>query len=292
MTFPIDRIPDIKEHPEHFKLLEVVPLTTFAPNHFPIVLAPEQGNEVTIVIVDVETTGFDVGTSDVIELGLTEIRVQPDTGLIQAVRRTGSHYIDPGYPIPEVITEITGITNAMVHGQTIENEVFADWFAGDPIVMAHNAKFDRSFMHKILPASYHQLRWVCSMSEAQWITLGYEGNKLEYLNLKCGYFYEGHRASIDCLATAWLLHLNPDAMMNILEAERAEQYLVKAIYAPYQVKDTLKERGYRWDAENKVWHTTIDAALLGEEKAFLAMTYPQGDQKASITRQDSRNRFL
>jgi len=291
MTFPLDRLADIQASPDDYRLLERIKLTRMRSDQFPVILAPAIGDEIVMVIVDVETTGLRVDSSDVIELGLAEIEVSYSTGQVHKVNRVANHYNDPGYPIPEEITRITGITDAMVAGQSIGTDVFDDWFAYDPMTLAHNAKFDRPFFEKIAPSRYHSLRWCCSLEEASWQELGYEGTKLEYLALKLGGFYEGHRASIDCLATAWVLHQSPQAMGNILTAEGKRETKIKAIGSPFDVKDTLKDRNYRWDADEKVWHTTVAPEQEPEERTFLSMTYARGGDRASITHLTSRNRF-
>lgn len=292
MTFPVSRIAEIQINPDDYKLIERIPITKLPQDAFPVTLAPATGDEITAVIVDVETTGFNASASDVIELGLAEVQVSPSTGRIHAVTRCVSVYNDPGYPIPDIITSITGITDDMVKGHHIDPELFPSWFAGDPIVIAHNSKFDRPFFHKIAPQPFHALRWACSIDGPQWRTLGFEGNKLEYLAYKTGYFYEGHRASIDALATAWVLHENPEAMQNLLASEEREEYTIKALGAPFETKDALKSRGYRWDGQAKYWHTIIAGTDLAEETAFLAATYHKGDERAEITQLDSRTRFL
>lgn len=292
MTFPLQRIPEITANPSAFALLEQIPLMTKREKDFPITLAPAWGTEITVVIVDVETTGFDPVTCDIIELGLTEIRLNPKTGFVQQIVRVGSYYQDPGYPIPENITQITGITDEMVRGTSISDDVLEDWFSNDPLVIAHNAKFDRNFVHKQLPSHHRNLRWACTMSGPKWNTLGYQGLKLEYLSLKAGYFFEGHRASSDCLATAWILHLNPEAVLNLLASEANVEYDVRAIGSPYDVKDMLSNRDYRWERDERYWHKAVPETDLEEEKAFLAATYPLGDQRAQYKRLDSRCRFL
>ena len=53
-----------------------------------------------------------------------------------------------------------------------------------------------------------------------WNGLGFKNLKLEELVLKSGYFYEAHRACIDCLALAWLLHCQPDAFASLLNGRK------------------------------------------------------------------------
>ena len=59
-------------------------------------------------------------------------------------------------------------------------------------------------------------------------------------------------------------------MGQILAASSACVYRLQANQAPFEAKDLLKARAYRWNAEQKVWHTRLaDEAELEAELAWL-----------------------
>lgn len=98
--------------------------------------------ETEYVVFDTETTGFNAAGGDsMIELGAVKIK----KGEIVA---NFDMFIDPKREIPQVITDLTGITNEMVKGAKDEEEVVKLFleFAGDLPLVAHNAKFDLSFL--------------------------------------------------------------------------------------------------------------------------------------------------
>ena len=96
----------------------------------------------TYVVFDTETTGFNAGGEDqMIEIGAVKICGE------EIVDRF-DELIDPKRHIPDKITELTCITDAMVAGKDDEETVtkkFLEW-AGDLPMVAHNAKFDISFI--------------------------------------------------------------------------------------------------------------------------------------------------
>ncbi len=94
------------------------------------------------VVFDFETTGFNAGGADsIIEIGAVKIK----DGEIQ---ERYDELINPGRTLPQKIVEVTNITDAMlIDKDTEENAVkrFLSW-VGDLPMVAHNAKFDVSFL--------------------------------------------------------------------------------------------------------------------------------------------------
>ena len=288
--FPLSEIPTIKERPEDYRLLRRIPWT-FQDVTFPIHIAEPVGDEVPMVWVDVETTGFDVcGKDKIIELGMVKGRVSPSAGQVTTITAMTSMYEDPGFPIPALITDITGITDNMVRRKVIDPVAVLEWFDDDPIVVAHNARFDRCAVEARF-AGLTQLRWACSIKDIPWYEFGFESSKLEYLLLKLGYFYEGHRASIDALATAFLMQAFPKACRQLLENEKRTRVKIEALGSPFEVKDQLKSRGYAWNPDGKVWHTEVGEDDLDAELAYLSTLYPSGGDRARKTELGSRERY-
>ena len=96
----------------------------------------------TYVVFDFETTGFNAGGADsIIEVGAVKIR---NGEIIEKY----DELINPGRPLPEKIVEVTNITDEMLKDKDNEENAikrFVEWFGDCPMV-AHNAKFDVSFL--------------------------------------------------------------------------------------------------------------------------------------------------
>ena len=96
----------------------------------------------TYVVFDTETTGFNAAGGDqMIEIGAVKIK---EGNIVDRF----DELIDPHRPIPKKITDLTCITDDMVKGCDDEETVtkkFLEW-AGDLPMVAHNAKFDISFI--------------------------------------------------------------------------------------------------------------------------------------------------
>ena len=96
----------------------------------------------TFVVFDTETTGFNAASGDVmIEIGAVKI----EDGVITD---RFDEFINPGFHIPDNITALTEISDDMVSSADTEENVtkrFLEW-TGDLPMVAHNAKFDISFI--------------------------------------------------------------------------------------------------------------------------------------------------
>jgi DNA polymerase-3 subunit epsilon len=82
-------------------------------------------------------------------------------------------------------------------------------------------------------------------------------------------------------------------LARLLQAARATSFRVFADGAPFETKDLLKARGYRWDAERRVWHGEVrDEAALDEERAWLkANVYGGRSSTIHVEKQDARTRY-
>lgn len=289
LPFPIDRLSEIPERPDDFRLLERIPLSI--DQQWPMQLAPQVGDERPIVLLDTETTGGSPRNSSMIELGMVKVLYSPSAQRLTSIQDAISLFEDPGTPIPPFITELTGISDDMVQGHRLDQHLVAQWLEDDPLVVAHNAQFDRPFFEKHLP-KLDDLTWGCSARNIKWSDLGFESRKLEYLLLRLGWFYDAHRATTDCFAMAWLFHHVPEAVAQLWENASEDTVIVRAFGAPYNVKDDLKGRGYRWQASgDKHWWKEIPDSKLAKEQAFLDELYHRGSKMARYDYMDARSRY-
>lgn len=201
------------------------------------------------VVVDVETTGLDFRKDEVIELGMVAFTFD-ERGRIGDVVGIFSALQQPNSPLPPQITKLTGITDAMVAGKTIPIDEVERFIEPADRVIAHNARFDRPFCERLAPG-FMPKAWACSVSEVAWSERGFEGTKLGYLIGQCGYFHKSHRAVDDCHALLEVLDTPfPDAsgtaFADLLQNAKKARIRIWAEHSPYDMKDQLKARGYRW----------------------------------------------
>lgn len=239
---------------------------------------PTSGQETRVgILLDTETTGLDHRSDELIELGMVKFDYAPD-GRIVGVRDTFSAFNEPSGPIPPEITALTGISDEMVAGQKIDDAA-VDAFVDDSVVLiiGHNSGFDRKFSERYWPV-FERKAWACSATEVDWRQHGFDGAKLGYLLNGAGYFHQAHRAVDDCHALLEILDFDlpttgAPALAVLLDTARRKTVRIWAEHSPFELKDSLKRRGYRWsdgtDGRPKSWYVDVGECAVDDELAFL-----------------------
>ncbi|HUZ82560.1 MAG TPA: exonuclease domain-containing protein [Gaiellaceae bacterium] len=99
--------------------------------------------EATYVVVDLETTGLRPGTSQICEIGAVRIR-----GL--ALEAEFETLVNPGMPMGPGVSALTGLSDRQLRdapSPAVAVHRFLD-FAGDAVIVAHNARFDLAFLDR------------------------------------------------------------------------------------------------------------------------------------------------
>ncbi len=232
------------------------------------------------VIIDVETTGLSPTSDKVIEIGVLEFQVG-ESGKPQLLRTYGALQ-DPGVSLSADIVRITGLNDAMLAGQSINWEFVRDMLARAKVVVAHNADFDRSFIERVPELSQLDLHWACSMRHIDWRSKHFNALALNYLAADHGFVNPfAHRAVFDCATTFRLI---ADHIPELINRSHEREYLVQAVGSPFETKDILRQRGYRWDADQRVWSRVLAESALPDERVFLQEQVYRG-RGAALERQ-------
>ena len=108
-----------------------------------------------VVFFDTETSGLDADTCQIIELAAIRIE-QTDRGTLRMADTADMFVKLPeGQRLPEKITELTGITDAMLEAEGVSEADaaarFTDMLRDGPVLLvAHNAQFDLLFCRAML----------------------------------------------------------------------------------------------------------------------------------------------
>jgi DNA polymerase III epsilon subunit family exonuclease len=168
-------------------------------------------SETIFAVIDLETSGGSPKSGAAItEIGVVKVRGGEVLGTFQS-------FVDPGHSLPAFITQLTGITDAMLLSAPFIDEVLPTLseFLGtahETVLVAHNSPFDMSFLKAAAQA--HEFPW------PQYLTVDTARlaravlDRDEVVNCKLGTlaaFFNAntspnHRALDDALATVDVLH--------------------------------------------------------------------------------------
>lgn len=214
----------------------------------------------TFCVIDLETTGLNYKTNEIIEIGIIECAFNSDSISFY------QYYNELQQPIKTItneITQITGITHDDVKDRQINWKKVANIIRDCSFVLCHNSGFDRKFLELQTPSYVKEVvekrPFGCTQQDVDWLKRGFAAPKLELLNYHAGYWYDAHRALDDCWATLNLLTAKEftGVFQEILNNIKLKNYKIFADGAKYEQRHTLKRNGYRWNADNRVWFKSV-----------------------------------
>jgi DNA polymerase-3 subunit epsilon len=101
--------------------------------------------EAQFVVFDLETTGLSAERSRICELGAVRVRALEPVDSFQSL-------VNPGVPLPDPVARLTGLREQELRGAPPVSNVLRRFlaFAGDDLLVAHNARFDQRFLERQL----------------------------------------------------------------------------------------------------------------------------------------------
>jgi len=233
-------------------------------------------NKLIGAFLDIEATGLLYTSDKLIELGMVKFEYTED-GRIFSLLEEFSGYQDPNVSIPGHITKLTGISDDMVKGHSIDENAVSEYLKDVNIIIAHNAQFDRAFFETAFP-NIPPRAWGCSMRDINWMDEDISSLKLEYIAYRYGFFFEGHRAIIDCLAGIHILAQDlmksrEPVLKRLLDNAMQLEFKLIARDSPYDSKDLLKTKGYKWGMppinSYRAWYITAPENRVESEIKYL-----------------------
>lgn len=216
-------------------------------------------HEVDWVALDLEATGVAWGHDRIVEIGALHFRLDAE-GRVTPGPRFHS-LIDPGQPIPEIVTRLTGLSDAEVRGAPRLSEVWRDFetFIAGRIVIAHGARSDLSWLGAEalrLAVAPLAASFICTLDTTRRLVPDAPRQTLTALTEHLGLAHEAsefHRALADALHTR-------NVFARCVRSSGAR---------------TLRDLGYRaplsWPAPES-YHVALPARLAGLDELAMSQT--------------------
>lgn len=174
-------------------------------------------------VIDTETTGLSPYFDDIIEIGILKVR----NNMVVAEY---SQLIDPGYEIPEYITELTGITNEMLQSQPsiddVQDEVLS--FIGNDLIIGHYTNFDMQFLANHFQYNFEN-EYIDTLQFSRKLFPQLANHKLETLTSHLGISSNCHRALKDCISTKALFDC-------IIKQMASLNYTIEDLFPPKHLR--------------------------------------------------------
>ncbi|MDE6687053.1 MAG: 3'-5' exonuclease [Lachnospiraceae bacterium] len=216
------------------------------------------------IALDLETTGLDPKKNKIIEIAAVHVKDG-------AVKERYQTLLNPGWRLPEKITELTGITEEELLDAPVIGEKLGEFleFLQDRVIVGHSVLFDYSFLKRA--AVNHGLVFEAKAIDTLKIARKYladlPSRNLHALCLHYGIEHHAHRALADAEATHELLIR---LWKQFYQEETAEDFLPQELH--YQVKregpimKSQKERLLRMLEQHKI-NPEYDVARLTRNEA-------------------------
>lgn len=233
----------------------------------------------TGIILDIETTGLNHETDKIIEVGALEFAF--GDGQPPRVLTLYGALQDPGQPLSDDIKRVTHLQDSMLAGQEIDWQIVRSMIERASLLVAHNAAFDRSFLARTPVGDLLAARqWACSMNHINWNAKGHRTLQLNHLAADQGFVNPfAHRALFDCATTFRVIE---DHIDELIARASEKEWIVIATGAPFDSKDLLKARGYRWDPDKRSWFKVVGDSGLATERAYLAEAIYRGSNRPLV----------
>ncbi|MGD9629134.1 MAG: PolC-type DNA polymerase III [Pyrinomonadaceae bacterium] len=167
----------------------------------------------SFVVIDLETTGAKAPPCRITEVGAFRVENSAVTASFQTL-------VNPEMPIPQFITELTGISDEMVSTAPRFSDIADDLlrFIGDSVLVAHNSPFDLAFLNHEIARVHAECRIanpdLCTVRLSRQLLPDIENHKLKTVARHYAIdLINHHRASDDAYATAMIF-------INLLEVLR------------------------------------------------------------------------
>lgn len=232
-----------------------------------------------LLVIDIETTGLDVNSHELIGLAAMLVEVQKSTGCLIRVLERYDGLQEPTQELSPWAADILGYDHSALVGKQFDHQRITELVQGCDLVVAHNAHFDRPFVERVITA-FQGRQWVCSLHDIDWWSLeGQEAASVEKLALRLGHKMDSFtpmstvEAMVHILASP--LPVTKQTGFGVLISASKGPFIKFVIPDPEQKLETVMlEYSIEFSEKDRAWTTVLwreDALAFESELVDLAV---------------------
>lgn len=262
-------------------------------DHFDSILDDTIVSGHSFSLLDTETTGM--GPDDeLFMISVTRYIANEDFTKVRKLA-TYTGYQLPKVPIPDDFM-VEGITREFLATQSVDVMRVQSLLAGARVI-THNARFDRRYTRKVLGSLDTNNVWICSLKDTPWEEYHVFAKSLLALATSIPVWISDshHSADYDVEALLWILLQNFNGIIPLqyLVTTPMNKVRIYAKFSPFESKDELKARGYKWDAgEHRSWWKDFNPSDTLSEIEYLKNNVYNGSWKGLTVDLPMTERYL
>ena len=269
--FPLNRISEIREHPENFRLEIAIPFMAFASGNqrFPIELSQPSDNPDPLRSMVILSADIQSRDNRMYALGMMRVTYDRYTSKLVSLDRIWSGLENP----PENVRENQDLYTTAA--RRFDDEDIRDMFRSDartggvtPFAVSLQPYAERPPFDCRFP-ELGTLSWVTGGRGFPWGELDPElpaqFSSLHMMCIKKRVFFNEKTPLDRCLALLWFMHMVP-GVLDRMAAEADSAASIIQVRNCFNQKDDLKQRRFRWSSEDRCWCKTVyNESELNEE---------------------------
>lgn len=215
-----------------------------------------------LLVIDIETTGLDVNSHELIGLAAMLVEVQKSTGCLIRVLERYDGLQEPAQELSPWAAGIVGYDHSALVGQRFDLQRINEMVQACDLVVAHNAYFDRAFVERVIPA-FQSRPWVCSLHDIDWWSIqAQEAASVEKLALRLGHEMDSFmpmptvEAMVHVLSSP--LPVTKETGFSALIAASKGPFVKFLIPDPEQKLETVMlEYSVEYSEQDRAWSTVL-----------------------------------
>jgi len=257
------------------------------PADLQVATREQEEGDLGVIFCNIITTSINSEQGEVLRINLKPCYIGKNDGKLSKVRKPVSFFNVVTSDISNEEKKFVDFDLEEKLGSSIDWSLVKSLFEKADLVVAHNASFVRPWIDKHV--GDNEIVWGCTLDHVDWSSKGFPSRNLESLAVFSGYYYD-FSSSVDSLNSV-VNCLNKNSVLGeFINRALTPDLQVFAANAPFELKDLLKERRYRWNPDFSCWWLPLEDKAHGDsESEWLIKNVPGTEPQ--IFEIDSKFRF-